>query len=278
MSKKIYIGQSDLAKEVEDLYIGIAEQAKRVEKAYIGVNGIAKQIYPGIVMYGWNRYNCITNYNWNRYTIKTTQVQRYRVRTSSDGKRVTFRFIQNTVFDYAQSYSFDPYQPYLTLTNFDYVVTRHDYTTEEMADQLRSSGFVGSYITSYGIDYTSSTPILSGSEADEGELTSVYQVSSIVGPYNGNPDWYYMDLDVLNVEKHYTETTQQRGDYVDQISSTNPSSYPSDNYSGSYWYVSAGSTQSQGSLNGSVTSENRNAYPDNGISGNYWYVYTGIVP
>lgn len=277
MSKKIYIGQSGVAKEVKDLYIGISEQAKRVEKAYIGVNGIAKQIYPGIVIYGWNKYNCITNYIWNRYAIKTSQVQRYRVRTSPESKEVYFEIINNQIFDYAQSYSFDPYQSYLTLTNFDSIVTRHDYDTEEMADQLRNTGFVGSYITSYDIDHVASHPILNGSKADEGRITSVYRVSSIEGPYGSNPDYYYMNLDVLNVEKHYTETTQQRGDYVDQISSTNPSSYPSDNYSGSYWYVSAGSTQSQGALNGSVTSENRNAYPDNGISGNYWYVYTGIV-
>ena len=61
MSKKIYIGQSGLAREVGTLYVGVNGQARKIKKAYIGAGNQAKQFYPEDVTYKWNRYNIKTN-------------------------------------------------------------------------------------------------------------------------------------------------------------------------------------------------------------------------
>ena len=63
-----------------------------------------------------------------------------------------------------------------------------------------------------------------------------------------------------------------QGSYIDQVTSNSSNAYPSNDHSGSYWYISAGSKQVQGELIDTVESSDPNTYPDNGILDGYWYV------
>lgn len=240
MSKKIYIGQSDLAKEVKDLYIGITEQAKRVEKAYIGVNGIAKQIYPEIVIYGWNRYSISYQYKWNRYS-KITTVGGYRevqshyadVRGWPDGMSSSYEFNQTT-------------------------------------GKFR---LTGSIISPGSNKYGGLTWV-------EVHYSSLYDSEANIGAWVDYIYWARSGSQgQTNIDKYTSEPNEVEGpgNLITVVRSTSSSAYPDDGASGNYWYKYIGYDKVQGSASGSVTSTDRNAYPDNGISGNYWYVYTGIV-
>ena len=249
MSKKIYIGQSDLAKEVKDLYIGISEQAKRVEKAYIGVNGIAKQIYPGIVIYGWNRYSIKTTYTWDRYSVDTSILWM----KDSEGELVE---------DNSCSYE------------MGFTIYGHLSVTTE-----------GEYVTGFGRGKTAVIYFKNGGSSLGGLTYDLYKEGPDDKSYykfrtfshssssTGSSQHYTLTWELYRSRLYYSKGSTKYG----SVSSASSNAYPSNDKSGSYWYVSRGSSQSQGSLNGSVTSEDRNAYPDNGISGSYWYVYTGIV-
>lgn len=86
---------------------------------------------------------------------------------------------------------------------------------------------------------------------------------------NGYSETYIVSRNPLKISSsvHYSQ-----GSYIDRISSTNPSQYPANNYSGSYWYVSDGSSEGPGTFIESVYSTNASAYPDNGAANGYWYV------
>lgn len=45
MAQKIYVGISNVAKNVNKIYVGVGNVAKKVLKGYVGVNGVAKQFY-----------------------------------------------------------------------------------------------------------------------------------------------------------------------------------------------------------------------------------------
>lgn len=57
MAKKMYVGVSDVARNVSKMYVGVNGVARKVAKAYVGVNGVARECYsasslPKIVT--WN--------------------------------------------------------------------------------------------------------------------------------------------------------------------------------------------------------------------------------
>ena len=78
-----------------------------------------------------------------------------------------------------------------------------------------------------------------------------------------------------NAEIHGIRTTRSRGTYIEDVSSTNQSSYPQNGEQGGYWYVHDGYTQERGSYIENVSSGNQSAYPQNGIQDGYWYVSEG---
>lgn len=45
MSKKIYVGVNNIAKNVNKMYVGVNNVAKKVLKGYVGVNGVAKEFF-----------------------------------------------------------------------------------------------------------------------------------------------------------------------------------------------------------------------------------------
>ena len=72
----------------------------------------------------------------------------------------------------------------------------------------------------------------------------------------------------------YSESS--KGEYIDTVSSSLSSEYPSDGAKGDYWYTYKNSeaTTSKGTSLGQVSSTNSNAYPQDGIQDNIWYEYT----
>ena len=45
MSKKLYVGNGNIARNVKSMYVGVNGVARKVKKGYIGVGGIARQFY-----------------------------------------------------------------------------------------------------------------------------------------------------------------------------------------------------------------------------------------
>lgn len=57
MSKKIYVGENDIARNVSKMYVGINGVARKVNKAYVGLNGVAREFYsetPSPTIVSWN--------------------------------------------------------------------------------------------------------------------------------------------------------------------------------------------------------------------------------
>lgn len=57
MSKKIYVGENDIARNVSKMYVGVNGVARKVNKAYVGVNGVAREFYsetPSPTIVSWN--------------------------------------------------------------------------------------------------------------------------------------------------------------------------------------------------------------------------------
>ena len=70
----------------------------------------------------------------------------------------------------------------------------------------------------------------------------------------------------------------QQGAYIGEVSSNSPSAYPSNNFSGNYWYVYkrqvivSEAYYSQGNYIDQVKGESSTDYPDNGYQNGYYYV------
>jgi hypothetical protein len=72
----------------------------------------------------------------------------------------------------------------------------------------------------------------------------------------------------------YNSGFSQKGDYIEQVTSTNSNAYPKDNYIGSYWYVYSHNNIRY--FAGEYIKEARDEediYHNNGITGDYWYIY-----
>lgn len=57
MSKKIYIGENDIARNVSKMYVGVNGVSRKVNKAYVGINGVAREFYsetPSPTIVSWN--------------------------------------------------------------------------------------------------------------------------------------------------------------------------------------------------------------------------------
>ena len=71
--------------------------------------------------------------------------------------------------------------------------------------------------------------------------------------------------------------TENAGDYITRVSSTNKSAYPSrGKHTDNYYYIKQSKEDhvKGNSLLGTVTSKIETTYPENGYSGGYWYVRT----
>ena len=55
MAKKMYVGVSDVARNVSKMYVGVNGVARKVNKVYVGVNNVARECYSaGLKIVTWN--------------------------------------------------------------------------------------------------------------------------------------------------------------------------------------------------------------------------------
>lgn len=90
------------------------------------------------------------------------------------------------------------------------------------------------------------------------------------GMIEGNDEQYY-------VYSHFEEEDSNyiKGEFIEQVESTNPDEYPLDKYQGQNWYVYTGNKlfKYKGDYIETVNAETVNSYPKDGITGGYWYIY-----
>lgn len=247
MARKVYIGNNAVAKNVKKIYIGVNGVARKVKKGYVGdSSGIARLFFSGATV--WNRYqvNTTTLYVWNQYNL-----------------------IQEAQYDY---YEKDNNQSgTVTLRGTQYI-----YRWPEFNDR---TGYYEDGRAETVYDCYCNENLLTWSTTSSRSKTQ-YQFSRIDRLWDDIADsaeddryelWYSQ---YWTIEQEFDRYVYSQGSYIGQVTSSDSSAYPNDDYKGNYWYVSNGTTQekSQGSFIYTVESDNPTAYPDNGISGNYWYV------
>ena len=307
MSKKIYIGQSGLSKEVTNIYVGINDHSRKIRKAYIGIDGSSRQIYPNTVIHRWNRFNVDTTYTWDRYNINTTYVwNQYGIETAYQNRLVqvgTFgryqlthdywyggQYYQRLYVYYTTGYSINTSNGMITLTGGNKTGFEQNGPTNIVffgstaknvyyVEGTTSASQEGRQSMEIRFAYT----LTNGAWTNDGGIIYRAATTQTVGNYIGQVTsgnrFAYPDNAIFGNNWYiYQREDKSRGSLNGSVSSVTTGSYPSNGISGSYWYVSTGYKQSQGSQNGSVTSENINAFPNNGIhSDGYWYVYAGII-
>ena len=227
------------------------------------------QFTTQLAEYAWERYQVNITYKWGRYTKSTQTVTKYAWSASG--------FTQS---QYSRSYTVYP-STNITITlakNFsDNERSASNAALNKISDSVVGASaaaemlqkYIGYYWTS--MDYGPPGNILhSLSVSDVRAQTSSdirYKLISVSEGYESitltwkNECW--------QISSTTTETI--RGSYIDDVTSTSASAYPSNGASGDYWYVSNGSETSRGNYVDIVSSVDYNAYPNDGIQDGYWY-------
>ena len=232
--------------------------------------------------YTWERYAVVINYKWNRYEIGYTEVLTYKDSVMGQMPYRDQHLVDpKCVLTFARSNGIpDDGVLYESTTTLSDIVTisRTNYNnTEDFLKAVDEAGFLGSYITSIDVDwvyiidgdYYENGEGLKSTSVDTSPVDSFDQIDAF--EYSGDELTYYSYMHHQIWSDKYVQV-EQRGDYMDQVTSTSSGAYPSNGIAGNYWYVSAGSSTNRGNYIDDVTSQNYNQYPDNGISGSYWYI------
>lgn len=240
MSRKVYVG-ADVSKKIKTLYIGSGDIAHKIKSAYIGVNDVAHKFYP--YMYYWNQYSLQVVYLYDKYTIKYQNVASviYYGTGKLDGN---WSPITSSVG--ARTMTFDKYTGLFTLSDI--------YT-------LSSTKYESWWATSLNTD-----------------ILNMYYTGCVAGTYEAHQVYDCFDTGSASFAMRPTVEWSQEavaGDYIERITTTNSSIYPSNGMYNGYWYISRGAAFQAGDYITSLYSEDRSAYPDNAQSGNYWYIYQG---
>lgn len=272
-------------------------------KEYYSVGGIIYQIASNpIVKYVWNKYSLATQYTWKRYSVITeTAYRRYRITATLETSYsncaltsinnpvpVTNGVHTNTawglVYSTAPTRSGNIWRPSGSGTSLTITYT-YDGSTVQVISWAPTSGYLcyPTYDCNQGdsmyVQFDSSSSITA-------KISSTYLFFTLIPGHGYRLEQSNTYLDI--VYGNYTEGCESaasykytrsssddrssQGSYIDKVVSATASTYPSNNISGDYWYVSSGSEQMQGEQVGTVESYAVDAYPDNGIKDGYWYV------
>lgn len=229
MSKEIYLGESNIAKEVKKLYIGQDDLARKVKKGYLGVDGLARQFYG---LFTWKRYSVITSYNQTTSYIQSLQsnVQYYQ------GSALLLT--TNNYICYGNSFALSTDIPNQTLSASSQGVkfNRNGTTLDTGAFWVRDYAKYGWCFYRAG---TMSTISWSGSielilSADLQEDVFYPEIRYIRGQYYDRGDnTAYMECREYRVQ---SQATQSKGTFIDLIMSENETDYPKNGYKNGYWY------------------------------------------
>ena len=227
MPERMYIGQSNLSKYVQNMYFGAN-------------------------LYRWSKYSVvhvpeITTYKWKRYTAVAKNIYKYWYEFDLNSSVVWKTYLYDKLFYLIGSV--DIHSPILeseiqwhyanvvtishsysgwllfenkSLTPEAYKYAGDFYTTD---DTLTFHLMMDRYILKSELDHVDYSQ---GTFIDE--VTSQTQSQY---PTNGIQDgyWYVYEGSVT------TEAHDIRGDYLTEVSSINASAYPEDGISESYWYT-----------------------------------------
>ena len=185
------------------LYNNIGGSRKTISSAYGNISGSRKQIFP---------YSTTTTYTWYKYTIsEESYINESYESTDIDIYDSAMNETGSTVY-YGSSYTTSGNKVRLTGVSS---VSRSNFLT--IGSDKMYSGYV---FRDSGFGSETSVTLSAGYST---YLTSFYKNSSSIWA-----DGY------VNFTCYVFKTA---GSYLGQVTSTNRSAYPDNNYSGSYWYV-----------------------------------------
>lgn len=212
----------------------------------------------GSKIYRWKRYgvNETTVYTWNRWNAVTTTTYKWNKWSTKTEYEVVYG---DSVTRTLSSFGNWTYTSYQITSDGSIRLNGNIYEAD--------SGAVGRYTMLSYIDHAEYIKLTERDTSIDGKHTA-----------NGITEYFYGYKGLLmSTEQVLVKGTTSYG----QVTSTNPSAYPSNGVSGSYWYASAGSSTSysKGSTYyGQVESTSSSEYPNGSYSGGYWYENRQEVP
>ena len=262
--------------KVKKIYLGESNVARKIKKAYIGdENGKARLFFSSATI--WKKYNSVEShtYHWNRFDLVTTTTYTW------DKYQITYEYqlvngssktvdIRNTDTVYRSAY---PNRGRVELSGSVLAVSASSdlkglsgyyYSMSGQALRLTS---VNIALTTTRVRYNC-VVVESKQIESQQYMGTVSSTDASAYPTNGSQDGYYYS-------NRRSSTSYSKGSANGSVSSTNRSQYPDNNYSGSYWYVYDRDevSYSQGSYISDVENDDPSAYPENGRhTDGYWYV------
>ena len=317
MAKKVYIGETNLARKVNEIYLGIDGKARKVVKGYIGINGVARQFWPDVVLYYWNKYNTKTTnryywkrynrvttyrYYWDRYNLNSTTVynwSKYGLKTEVKHQwnkyNVTTDLVQVEDLGHDIERTSTDYECIIWKNRYnrnDWVIGPDDITVH-FAEDGSISGVTAygsrgpSYFTSYYDDGTYGASVTTGASNNNFVIgCSSYNNSSngVEFIWSNIPTYILIGSNTSasdNLSEVIAYERQKiKGSLVGQVEADNRYTYPTNGVnSDGYWYEYVGQTtvHNKGDYIGTVTSTTSSTYPQDGIYNNNWYTYTGTT-
>lgn len=193
--------------------------------------------------YKWNKWSYDTNYQWPKYTLGWG----YAADHSSRGNSM-----YNQYYWLASSISMNQTTGYFNSSGFSRTyITTDNYTSLQSMYQAMAGSDGGSFWTG------------------SGDIKSVMHFTTIRGLLSSqnSVDFNYT---------LYVPSKSGQGTFIEYVTSTSSSAYPSNSEYNGYYYGSRSTVYSKGSTSyGQVTSTSSSAYPSNGVSGSYWYESAG---
>ena len=224
VAKVVYTGVSSKARKCKALYVGVNNTARKIKKGYVGVSNTARLFYASDVIYTWQKWsvNSTTNTTYSTQTVTAgiyahMVVNRYaEIRaTNISSTRISYNGLRQYSCDYTDIW--------------------------KCMNNTYSGDFM--HILGYERD-TSASAIytiyqLHGMQSNPSWNTDqlFFKLGNRSTPYNTNLTAYSVDIYKLVVS---TSTSYSKGStYYGTVTATNnPTAYPTNGKSGSYWYVS----------------------------------------
>ena len=204
MAKKVYIGNSNIARNVKSMYVGVNGVARKVKKAYIGVNGIARQFWPSIV-YTWKKYtvNQIETY---QELVEEINISNKEITSSSTGYSV---------------YTFDRYTGLYTMSGNLETISTTDNTFDVYANVADLTFIRPGW---YELHNFHGSPIWGDGD---NEIYHIVKKSGIRG-----------GITCFEMTRSFLGYENEKGSYVGQVISDDPDTYPIDGiHTDGYWYI-----------------------------------------
>lgn len=234
-----------------------------------GLSNSVVQFTTQSAEYQWERYQVNTTYKWGRYSTRTQSINIYGWTQS---KVYSPRYIiypgTKVSISLAEKFSDNKNSERNSALNLVSDSATGPSATVEMLNK-----YIGYYFTDTSTS-TDNTTFYGLTVSDVSALSSRSSRCKLtyVGTGQGTADGISITYQFASWTLVSTTQETVRGSYIDDVSSTSSSAYPSNGASGSYWYVSNGSETSRGNYIDIVSSTDYNAYSNDGIQSGYWYI------